>query len=62
MLNRRSVLLAAACTIAATWMMFGLAQPPSAEPAGEGPSYSRDGDLLPPTNYRQWTYLTSGLA
>jgi hypothetical protein len=25
------------------------------------PSYAANGDLLPPTNYREWIYLTSGI-
>lgn len=27
----------------------------------DGPSYAANGDLLPPANYREWVYLTSGL-
>ena len=26
-----------------------------------GPAYTPDGRMLPPTNYREWVYLTSGL-
>ena len=30
--------------------------------AGEGaPAYAANGDLLPPTNYREWVFLTSGI-
>lgn len=25
------------------------------------PTYAKNGDLLPPTNYREWIYLTSGI-
>lgn len=25
------------------------------------PSYTADGDMLPPSNYREWVYLTSGI-
>ena len=25
------------------------------------PAYTKDGDMLPPTNYREWIYLTSGI-
>ncbi len=25
------------------------------------PAYTRDGDMLPPANYREWIYLTSGI-
>lgn len=26
-----------------------------------GPTYAKNGDMLPPSNYREWIYLTSGL-
>src|SRR5579863_3870960 len=26
-----------------------------------GPAYTRDGEMLPPANYREWIYLTSGI-
>ncbi len=29
--------------------------------SSEAPSYTVGGDLLPPTNYREWIYLTSGI-
>jgi hypothetical protein len=29
--------------------------------ANSSPAYSQNGDLLPPSNYREWIYLTSGL-
>ncbi len=61
MFNRNRLLIAAALAIVAACVVIGLAQSPSAKAAAEGPSYTKDGDMLPPTNYRQWTYLTSGL-
>jgi hypothetical protein len=33
----------------------------SSESAAYALSYSKDGDLTPPLQYREWTYLTSGL-
>lgn len=27
----------------------------------EAPAYARNGDMLPPTHYREWIYLTSGI-
>ena len=27
----------------------------------DGPAYTSSGDLLPPSNYREWIYLTSGI-
>ena len=25
------------------------------------PAYAANGDMLPPTNYREWIYLTTGI-
>ncbi len=33
----------------------------SAEPKVSAPGYTADGRMLPPLNYREWVYLTSGL-
>ena len=30
-------------------------------PVGYTPDYTKDGDLVPPVQYREWIYLTSGL-
>ncbi len=37
-------------------LLLALAQPAAAEPA-----YTADGELIAPTDYREWVYLTSGL-
>ena len=29
--------------------------------APTGPAYANNGDMLPPANYREWIYLTSGI-
>jgi hypothetical protein len=29
--------------------------------SNSGPAYAKNGDMLPPSNYREWIYLTSGL-
>ena len=33
----------------------------SAQPAGDGPQYTSEGQLILPKDYRQWVYLSSGL-
>jgi len=33
----------------------------AAENAAYTPTYTKDGDLIPPTQYREWVYLTTGL-
>ncbi len=59
------VLLLAAFAIA-LWAFGSFSQPKSvaaaesAQPAYT-PSYTKDGDLVPPLQYREWTYLTTGL-
>jgi Cytochrome P460 len=35
---------------------------PAASPAVEGPRYTAAGELLPPTDYREWVFLTSGFS
>jgi hypothetical protein len=32
-----------------------------AAPAGAEPAYTAEGDLMPPTDYREWVYLTTGM-
>ena len=34
--------------------------PVKASPA-QGPAYANNGDMLPPTNYREWIYLSTGI-
>jgi hypothetical protein len=29
--------------------------------SGAAPAYTKDGEMLPPANYREWIYLTSGI-
>ncbi len=52
----------AACLLAIAFAAFTASHPPmSVEAAGATPAYASNGDLLPPTNYREWIYLTSGI-
>jgi Cytochrome P460 len=37
------------------------AAPKATVPATEAPAYTSDGSLMPPTHYREWIYLTSGI-
>jgi Cytochrome P460 len=34
---------------------------PPVRAASDAPAYAANGDLLPPSNYREWIYLTSGI-
>ena len=51
------------CLLAATASLCLLLRSPHRvhAAAAETPSYAANGDLMPPTNYREWIYLTSGL-
>jgi Cytochrome P460 len=50
--------LATACVLAA----LAFAQPRPLPSAPEAvPAYAQNGDMLPPANYREWTYLTTGI-
>lgn len=39
----------------------GRSEPPEAKSAEEGPSFSKDGRLNRPLDFREWVFLTSGL-
>ena len=34
---------------------------PTAAPVSDAPTYTKEGDLNFPANYREWVYLTSGI-
>jgi cytochrome P460 len=43
-------------------LTFGFHSPKTAMAADSAtPAYTKNGDLVPPTNYRDWTYLTTGI-
>jgi len=54
---------AAACLLAiAVTVPFGFQSLPAAKAAsGAAPAYTKGGELLPPANYREWIYLTTGM-
>lgn len=56
--------MAAACLIAGGFAIGAvLLRPDHSVKASsqESPAYAANGDMLPPTHYREWIYLTSGL-
>ncbi len=55
--------VAAVCLLAAAVALPIALRPPKTAMAAStiAPAYTKDGELLPPTNYRQWIYLTSGI-
>lgn len=56
------IALAGVCLSAAV-AAFVLLRPAPRVPAApaDAPAYAANGDMLPPANYREWIYLTSGL-
>jgi hypothetical protein len=54
---KRILVGAAAVYVVATWASSLTAQTPPAD----GPRYATSGDLVRPTDYREWVYLSSGL-
>ena len=64
MLARFLATAGAICLLTAA-VAFSTASPPApsvaaAAPAS-APAYAANGDMLPPTNYREWIYLSSGI-
>lgn len=54
-------LAALALTACAAIALLWTAKVPAAPDASDAPQYSADGRLVLPQNYRQWTYVSSGL-
>lgn len=52
-----------ACVLCVALGIAALLRPGRAVKArsDQAPAYASNGDLLPPTNYREWIYLTSGI-
>ena len=54
-MKRPAVVLALAC--GAAFSFVGSAQ----QPPGDGPRYTNSTNLIRPADYREWTFLSSGL-
>jgi Cytochrome P460 len=61
----RSVTLAAValCLLAGSFAIHNATRPAKIVKAASdaAPAYTKDGEMLPPANYREWIYLTSGI-
>jgi hypothetical protein len=61
---RKTLAAAALCALTALALgivVHGFKLSAVAAAATEAPAYAPNGDLLPPANYREWIYLTSGI-
>lgn len=63
MLPKHLVPAAALSLFAATAVFLLSSRPPKAALAASSytPAYAQNGDMLPPTNYREWIYLSTGI-
>jgi hypothetical protein len=68
MMERRMILFAAVATVGAAALVFSISPKPATVHAAAldaaAPytlTYTKDGNLVPPLQYREWIYLTSGL-
>ena len=53
--------LAAVCLLAVISASVAFRDQGVMAAAPSSPAYTKDGEMLPPTNYREWIYLTSGI-
>lgn len=61
---RIPVLAAIAASLLAGGLAIRIAESPAREvkaAQATAPSYAKNGDMLPPSHYREWIYLTSGI-
>jgi hypothetical protein len=49
------------CLLAAAALLLASRSATVQAHSADGPAYAPSGDLLPPSNYREWIYLTSGI-
>lgn len=55
-----TLLLASISAAAALLAVKGLTHPHAVNASPYQPEYTKDGNLIPPANYREWVFLTSG--
>lgn len=63
-MSPKSLAISAACAVLTASAAFFFSQPtPSAAAAisDKSPAYTSTGEMLPPANYREWTYLSTGI-
>jgi hypothetical protein len=60
-MHSRAILAEGACLVAISLLVFLRHAPSASAAAVEAPAYAPNGDMLPPTNYREWIYLSSGI-
>lgn len=63
-MRSRTVIAAGVCLLAALIYLPFAAHPGQSESAAassNAPSYAPNGDMLPPANYREWIYVTTGI-
>jgi hypothetical protein len=61
-MNARLRLCAAALVCGAASLLFLIRPGHDVRASGAAPRYAENGDMLPPSDYREWIYLSTGLS
>jgi hypothetical protein len=57
----RFIFTAGFCLLAASLLLILRSVPAARASDSDAPAYASNGDMLPPANYREWIYLSSGI-
>jgi hypothetical protein len=60
-MRSKAILAVGACLIAISLLVLLRHAPAASAAAEQAPAYAPNGDMLQPTNYREWIYLSSGI-
>lgn len=60
-MSRKALVPVAICALCLGIGLSRLHHSTVAAASNEGPAYAANGDMLPPANYREWMFLTSGI-
>ncbi len=60
-MHSKAIFAAGACLVATSLLVLLRHAPVANAAAVQAPAYAPNGDMLPPVNYREWIYLSSGI-
>ena len=60
-MHPKAILAAGVCLVAASLLVLLRDAPVASAATVEAPAYAPNGDMLPPANYREWIYLSTGI-
>src|SRR5579871_979648 len=61
MKRRTSLAVAVVAALVSSGLAGAQAPPPGSASAGDAPQYANGNNLIPPANYREWSFLSSSL-